>query len=601
VSKEALDNFDSKFLKSKESIIDTISCIKLQPPPNTLEIEDPENVEDSLDDPNKNATIFLDDYEKKGGSCKGSYDKSFTPRGELEDMNFSSTYTSHYISNLVDTNLQKVAEEDKDKDSDLERASESDKSESDGLERDDCNTVSLNEVTIPGLTDRKKEMKRSLANDKAITEFSSEKSKIDRNPKTDNNKFFKINSPIKPFDKITKEAIKNSYSKKFNTKGRVIKDAFGSKDCTREYTIAKLEEGLSIDTTPINIVKCLEAEERIYLGKLLRKNNYVPVKQYVILKQFKLKLSDKDSRNKLVNLVKEVEMVKNLNNINIIKYMALHRSRESTKDVVDYSIIMEYVNGGNLLDLTKSRKEKFTKNEIQNILRQVLNGIRHLHSHHIIHHDIKPSNILVDKGEGKCRFKIADFSMATKVNEESPEGVRACAGTPWYIAPEIILGYPYSYAADIWSVGCLTFELFTGRRPYDCYDGMDALFQMVNNPSPLSACPQPLLSALYLYENCALLDFLNKCWIREPNKRPTARALLTHPFFNKEAAVKRKSKEDKLTKEKSPILQKKCNRPTTRQGTKTLNPSLNLAGVKMNLKINPIKPKMVQTPRDFKK
>jgi serine/threonine protein kinase len=169
----------------------------------------------------------------------------------------------------------------------------------------------------------------------------------------------------------------------------------------------------------------------------------------VILKQYKLRLSDKNARSKLLSLVKEVELVKGLNCVNITKYMVVHRSAKSVEDVVDYSIVMEYVDSGSLLDLAKSRRKRFSKNEIQDILGQVLNGVKHLHSHNIIHRDIKPINILVDKREARHRFKITDFSVATKVSEETPEAIRACAGTPWYMAPEVILGYPYSYAADI--------------------------------------------------------------------------------------------------------------------------------------------------------
>jgi serine/threonine protein kinase len=121
---------------------------------------------------------------------------------------------------------------------------------------------------------------------------------------------------------------------------------------------------------------------------------------------------------------------------------------------------------------------------------------------------------------------------------------------------------------------------------------MDALFQMVDNPSPLSTCPQDLLNMFSSYENCTLLDFLKKCWAREPNKRPSAKALLVHPLFSKETVPKRKLAEDKL-----PVLQKKRNKPITRQITKLFKAPLNIAGAGMRLKITPIKSKVPQILR----
>eukprot|EP00826_Nyctotherus_ovalis_P048323 TRINITY_DN5671_c0_g1_i1.p1 TRINITY_DN5671_c0_g1~~TRINITY_DN5671_c0_g1_i1.p1 ORF type:complete len:666 (-),score=149.06 TRINITY_DN5671_c0_g1_i1:64-2061(-) len=624
ISRKAAEDFDSKFLKSKSSIMDALSCIKSQ---SSLTAEGNLQSEDKgLDDsPSKNIMISFSDCEGEsseieGGSCKkGCREQlAFTPTEEAggkksDEKTFSSIFSSYCTPNVVEPNLQRVAEEnDKDSD-DFERASEDHESDSDELERASYSNL-LSELSIPGLGNPSKDQRKSLANERAFNEFPSVKCGGDRKFKTDGREYSQVDVLKGSVSSRAEESTKKYDSKKFNRKRarlikkeeakkiviknskqvpferKMIRNAFGSKDYARECAIARLEEGISVDTTLIGITKFLgwEGQDNIYLGQVLEPSSFIPSK-YVILKQVKLRLHDKNSRSKLLNLARELDMIKRLNSGNVVRYLALHKSSTNSMDeMLDYSLVMEYMEGGSLLDVAKRRRKRFAKAEIQEILRQVLNGVKYLHSHRIIHRDIKPANILVDK-RGTA-YKIADFSIATKVDEETPEARRECAGTPWYIAPEVILGYPYSYAADVWSVGCLAFELFTGRRPYDCYDGMDALFQMVDNPSPLSACPAPILSTLNSADNCAFFDLLKKCWTREPARRPSAKVLLGHPFFHKEIAIRRKSTKDKL-----PVLQKR--RPITRQQSKVYKPPLNVAGIKLGVRGSVAKLQVPQTPR----
>lgn len=619
ISREALEDFDSKFLRSKSNIMDALSCIKSQ---TSLAVEGDSQSEDKgLDDsPSKNTMILFSDCEGEsseveGGSCKKSCRKlsGFTPTERAnnrkgDEKTFSSIFSSYCTPNIVEPNLQRVTEEnDKDSD-DFERASEDHESASDELERASCSNL-LGELFIPGLSspgDQRKslagegrcefplvgggERRKRSGREDLQAGAGGESGRVEESTKKyDSKGFNRKRARLIKKEEAKKIVIKNSKQASFER--RIIRNAFSSKDYTREYAIARLEEGISVDTTLIGITKFLacEGQENIYLGQALEPNNFIPTNKYVVLKQFKLRLHDKNSRSKLLSLAKELDMIRHLNSGNVVRYLALHRSiAGGVEEVLEYSLVMEYMEGGSLLDAARRRKKRFANAEIQEILRQILNGIKHLHSHRIIHRDIKPGNILVDKRG--ATYKITDFSIATRVDEDTPDARRECAGTPWYIAPEVILGCPYSYAADVWSLGCLAFEVFTGRRPYDCYDGMDALFQMVDNPSPLSACPAPILSTLNSADNCAFFDFLKKCWTREPARRPSAKTLLGHPFFHKEIAVRRKSTKDKL-----PALQKR--RPTTRQLGKAYKPPLNVAGIKLGVRGSVAKLQVPQTPR----
>jgi serine/threonine protein kinase len=151
-------------------------------------------------------------------------------------------------------------------------------------------------------------------------------------------------------------------------------------------------------------------------------------------------------------------------------------------------------------------------------MRQVLKGLRYLHSKSIIHRDIKPSNILLtDWGQ----VKIADFDVATQVSGMQSMS-RTCVGTPHYIAPEVVLEESSSYAQDIWSVGCCTLELATGHPPFHECQGVQAMYRMVEEDHP------PLPDTGITDE---LRDFLKICWAKDPKQRPTAKDLLDHAWL----------------------------------------------------------------------
>eukprot|EP01022_Parablepharisma_sp_SALTPOND_P021019 TRINITY_DN3985_c3_g1_i1.p2 TRINITY_DN3985_c3_g1~~TRINITY_DN3985_c3_g1_i1.p2 ORF type:complete len:631 (-),score=82.57 TRINITY_DN3985_c3_g1_i1:7082-8974(-) len=297
----------------------------------------------------------------------------------------------------------------------------------------------------------------------------------------------------------------------------------------------ELEKNVEVDTTHIEIVGYLGSggEGKVYLGRITSLN------EYVALKQFEVKIDQKEGKKLFDMIAKEVELVKTLNHPNIIKYYKLHRSNfRNLQNVVEYNVIMEYMNNGSLVDLLKIHKRGLPKPQIQEIIRQVLSGLQYLHSHNIIHRDLKPANILTSKS-GNC-YKITDFGISTQVKEKMTNIKRTCAGTPWYMAPEVILDKPYSYAADIWSLGCLCFELFCGKRPYANFGGMQAMFQMVQHISPLESCSPNVKHLFSLPENAKLLDFISQCWRCNPIDRPKAGKLLQHPFVRKRTAAKKK-------------------------------------------------------------
>ena len=114
----------------------------------------------------------------------------------------------------------------------------------------------------------------------------------------------------------------------------------------------------------------------------------------------------------------------------------------------------------------------FRRREIIDIMVQLTRGVDYLHSKNILHKDLKPANILF---EGDV-LKIADFG----VSRQLPPGefvVKTCKYTPEYASPELILQKRcFQYEPDIWSIGCILYELCTLRRPFDSVKDLNHFF-----------------------------------------------------------------------------------------------------------------------------
>ncbi|MGG7572818.1 protein kinase domain-containing protein [Streptomyces sirii] len=99
------------------------------------------------------------------------------------------------------------------------------------------------------------------------------------------------------------------------------------------------------------------------------------------------------------------------------------------------------------------------------IVGQVLEALDHSHRHAIVHRDIKPANVMLTDGR---KVKVVDFGIAKALSEAVTRltGTGVAVGTPAYLAPEQINGAETDHRTDLYAVGCLLYELLTGRPPY---------------------------------------------------------------------------------------------------------------------------------------
>uniref|UniRef100_A0A2K6RYE2 non-specific serine/threonine protein kinase n=1 Tax=Saimiri boliviensis boliviensis TaxID=39432 RepID=A0A2K6RYE2_SAIBB len=181
-------------------------------------------------------------------------------------------------------------------------------------------------------------------------------------------------------------------------------------------------------------------------------------------------------------------------------------------------IVMEYCDGGDLMQKIKQQKGKlFPEDMILNWFTQMCLGVNHIHKKRVLHRDIKSKNIFLTQN-GKV--KLGDFGSARLL---STPMAFACTyvGTPYYVPPEIWENLPYNNKSDIWSLGCILYELCTLKHPFQANSWKNLILKICQG----SIRPLP---SHYSYE----LQFLVKqMFKRNPSHRPSATTLLSRSIL----------------------------------------------------------------------
>ncbi|KAF7372100.1 Cell division control protein [Mycena venus] len=215
--------------------------------------------------------------------------------------------------------------------------------------------------------------------------------------------------------------------------------------------------------------------------------------------------------DEITTLMREVNLVKSLSHPSIVKYEGMARDQDTL------SIVLEYAENGSLGQTLKV----FGKLNVQLVASyvvKILEGLHYLHSIDVVHCDLKAANILTTKNGN---VKLSDFGVS--LNLRAMEGeMKNVAGTPNWMAPEVIELKGASTKSDIWSLACTVVELLTGRPPYaEITNSMSVMFHIVEDDMP----PLP--------ENCSPLleDFFRQCFDKDPMRRPSADLLCEHPWL----------------------------------------------------------------------
>ncbi|KAM6257151.1 death-associated protein kinase 2 isoform 3-T4 [Porphyrio hochstetteri] len=213
---------------------------------------------------------------------------------------------------------------------------------------------------------------------------------------------------------------------------------------------------------------------------------------------------------------REVTILQQILHANIIQ---LHDIYENKTDVV---LILELVSGGELFDFL-AQKESLSEEEATRFIKQILDGVNYLHSKKIAHFDLKPENImLLDKNIPIPHIKLIDFGLAHKI-EDGVE-FKNIFGTPEFVAPEIVNYEPLGLAADMWSIGVITYILLSGASPFLGETKQETL-------ANITAVNYEFDEEFFSNTSDLAKDFIRKLLVKDTRKRLTIQEALSHPWI----------------------------------------------------------------------
>ncbi|KAK7169572.1 hypothetical protein R3I93_005524 [Phoxinus phoxinus] len=220
-----------------------------------------------------------------------------------------------------------------------------------------------------------------------------------------------------------------------------------------------------------------------------------------------LSARDKDASRK------EVTLLSKMKHPNIVAFY------KSFYDRSNLYILMEYCDAGDLMNRIKMQRGKpFTEQQIVDWFVQICLGLKHIHDRKVLHRDIKAQNIFLT--QGGLKVKLGDFGIARMLNN-TMDLARTCVGTPYYLSPEICESRPYNNKTDIWSLGCVLYELCALRHPFEGSNLKQLVLRICRGRySPVSQRYSDELRLL-----------LNQLFKISPRDRPSANTLLRRPLL----------------------------------------------------------------------
>ncbi|XP_040199018.1 death-associated protein kinase 2 [Rana temporaria] len=213
---------------------------------------------------------------------------------------------------------------------------------------------------------------------------------------------------------------------------------------------------------------------------------------------------------------REVNILRGIQHPNIVTLQDVY---ENKTDVV---LILELVSGGELFDFL-AQKESLSEEEATRFIKQILEGVNYLHTRKIAHFDLKPENImLLDKTIPVPHIKLIDFGLAHKI-EDGVE-FKNIFGTPEFVAPEIINYEPLGLAADMWSIGVITYILLSGASPFLGENKQETL-------SNITAVNYEFDEEFFSHTSDLAKDFIRKLLVMNTRKRLAIQEALLHPWI----------------------------------------------------------------------
>ncbi|RDD46693.1 Traf2 and NCK-interacting protein kinase [Trichoplax sp. H2] len=222
----------------------------------------------------------------------------------------------------------------------------------------------------------------------------------------------------------------------------------------------------------------------------------------------------------------EINMLRRFSNQkNIATYYGAFIKQGSPGCESQLWLVMEFCGAGSVTDLVKgSDKQLLKENWLAYICQEVLQGLSYLHSHKVIHRDIKGQNILLTEN---ADVKLVDFGVSAQLDKTVGRR-NTFIGTPYWMAPEVIAcndkpAYSYDHRSDVWSLGITAIEMAERQPPLCDVHPMRALFLILRGPSPKLKSPRRW--------SRSFVNFVGSCLIKNYTRRPTTDHMLQHDFI----------------------------------------------------------------------
>ncbi|CAK8677291.1 unnamed protein product [Clavelina lepadiformis] len=216
-----------------------------------------------------------------------------------------------------------------------------------------------------------------------------------------------------------------------------------------------------------------------------------------------------------VDAMHEANLLHRLTHQNIVQF------HDSFIDGQFFCLVLEYCEGGDLecrIKDFKKKQEMIPEDQVIKWLHQLLDAIMYMHGRRILHRDLKSRNVFLKDN----RVKIGDFGIS-RILVGASDKASTFVGTPYYMSPEVLKHEQYDAKCDVWSLGCVLYEICCLEHAFEGRTLMEVMFKIVSDHTP--QLPQTYSRGL----NNLLESMLD----RDAVKRPTAKQLLQRPLFKK--------------------------------------------------------------------
>lgn len=192
-----------------------------------------------------------------------------------------------------------------------------------------------------------------------------------------------------------------------------------------------------------------------------------------------------------------------------------------------YFLIMELMSGGDLFDRIGQRKS-YTENDARSLCRKMLESVRYCHENSVAHCDMKPKNLLLVGEDDDVTMMLADFGFAARVYE--PMSLTKQCGTPFFVAPEVLMRSPYDQQSDLWSCGVIMFLLLGGDLPFSGRSQKQLFRNIVMGQYEFEEDGWAHVSE-------QAKDLVRKLLVTDPSKRLSSREAMASPWMRQRGAM----------------------------------------------------------------